>query len=125
MFYLNLFSNMKLFITSEDYINFENPIEIINYKKVEVLGKKALLVELEKELNYSEFGITKPISKFILIDRHFNNRIHILEEFPIEVHVFIPNDFENPLYGFSKWSDLFNAAWTEIYNNYEAAKNHE
>ena len=35
--------------------------------------------------------------------------------------VFIPKHIDEPLKGFSKWEDLFNAAWASLYDNYEDA----
>ena len=114
---------MELYITSDDYISFENPIKIVAYEKLTILGQKCLLVALETELDYSSFGITNPVSRFILKDRHVANsdRLHKLNNFSIGVHVLIPKDKKHPTEGFSKFSDLFNVAWAEVYDNYDDA----
>lgn len=112
---------MELFLVSADYIDFEKPIKVLKWEKFNVLGRECLLVDLEKELDYSEYGVNNPVSRFILVDRFFKNRLHKLEEFPIEVHVLIPKDKNYPLDGFDNWEQLFNAAWANIYNSYETA----
>jgi len=112
---------MEMYLVSGDYIDFENPIKVTKFEKVILLGKKCLLVELEKAIDYSDFGVKRCVSQFILLDRFFNNRLHQLTDFPIEVHVFVPNDLLNPLKGFNKWDDLFSAAWASLYNSYSTA----
>lgn len=112
---------MELYIVSGDCIDFEKPIKILRFDKIDILGRKCLFIEIEKPIDYSDYGISGPISKFILVDRFSYNRLGDLNEFPIEVHVFIPKDEINPKQGFNKWSELFNAAWANIYDNYEKA----
>lgn len=112
---------MELYLVSGDYISFEKPIKIIKWEKIIVLGRKCLWVSLEKTIDYAEFGIPVPVSKYILLDRFYYNRIHKLDKFPIEVHVFIPKDENNPFEGFNKWGELFNAAWASLYDSYETA----
>lgn len=112
---------MDLYIVSDDCIDFEKPVKVLGFDKIDILGRKCLFIELEKSIDYSEYGILSPVSKFILVDRFSYNRLNDLNEFPIEVHVFIPKDETNPKIGFKKWSDLFNAAWANVYDNYEKA----
>lgn len=114
---------MNLYIVSDEYISFESPIKVIKHEKIKVLGKNCLLVDLEKSLDYKDFGIKEPISRFILVDRHVPNsdRLHELDKFSIGVHVLIPKDVNHPLEGFNKFSELFNVAWADLYDNYDAA----
>jgi len=113
---------MELYIVSEDYIGFEEPIKVLEYKKINVLKRKCLYVELERGLDYTEYGFSRNESNFILVDRHFHNRLHNLKSFPVESHLFIPIDKDNPTKGYNKWEDLFNAAWVNLYDGYNNAK---
>ncbi|MBA3830121.1 MAG: hypothetical protein H0X33_14370 [Taibaiella sp.] len=81
-------------------------------------------MDIEKPLDYEKYGIKGPVSRFILLDRFYDNRLNNLKEFPIEVHAFIPLSSENPEDGLSNWKELFNAAWVNIYDNYEDAAKH-
>ena len=112
---------MELYLISGDCIDFEKPAKVIRFDKIDILQKKCLFIEIEKSIDYSEYGIFPPVSKFILVDRFSYNRLNDLNEFPIEVHVFIPKDKTNPKQGFNKWSELFNAAWANLYDNYAKA----
>lgn len=114
---------MNLYIVSGDYISFEKPIKVIAFEKLKIFGKKCLLKDLERAIDYIDFGILEPVSRFILLDRHVPNssRLHDLNKFSIGVHVLIPKDKEHPTEGFTKFSELFNAAWADLYDSYESA----
>ncbi|MBA3830120.1 MAG: hypothetical protein H0X33_14365 [Taibaiella sp.] len=115
---------MELYLCTDENTDFNMPIKVLQYEKVNILNRNCLIVDLEKGIDYEEFGIKSLVSKFILVDRFFDNRLNTLNEFPIEVHAFIPKNPDNPLHGFTSWNDLINAAWTNIYNNYEDAAKH-
>ncbi len=115
---------MDLFLASSDYIDFETPIRIIHWEKKIVFNRPCLVVDLEKPIDYTEYGIQSMTSRFLLLDRFTNTRLLELIEFPIEVHVLIPENVEFPTL-FKKWDELFNAAWAKVYNSYESAMRHD
>jgi hypothetical protein len=52
---------MNLYIVSGDCIDFEKPIKILKFDKINILGRKCLFIEIEKSIDYSDFGIPIPI----------------------------------------------------------------
>lgn len=110
---------MKLFLTSDDYVDFEIVRYILKYRHIFIEGIEALEVITDIPLTGQNYGLGDfDPNTFYLINRHNNSYLHDLNTFPIAVRVYIINEKGiNDL----TFNTLQQIAWAEVYDNFNDA----
>jgi hypothetical protein len=115
--------NMKLYISSYEYNDFEKPREILCYQKIKLNNKNCMVVKVNQPLNGQKYGLLgDDIIVFYLINRFDEQAFDKLDKFPIDVYVLIRK--ENNVVDISSLSELQNIAWACLYDNEKDAKDH-
>lgn len=114
---------MDLYLSSDEYPDFKEPLEIVNYQKVNIEGSDILIARVGRPINSQNFGYgTHAINVFYLVNRHDEKAFRSLNKFPIHVHVLIP---KKPGIEVNSFSQLDNIAWASLYANKSDARKHK
>ncbi len=116
---IQIFSKMKLYLSSYDYEEFNIPKEIVSFNHILIENRNALLISLKVNIYGFKYGINRELNECILLSRFDDRLLKDLNKFPIDVHVFIFND--NTINSFK---NMTNIAWACLYNNKDDAKLH-
>ncbi|HYM94358.1 MAG TPA: hypothetical protein VET23_09490 [Chitinophagaceae bacterium] len=116
---------MKLFLSSEEYYDFEVPRELIRYFKKNIENRNVIIAEISNPLIGQKYGWgAEDITNLYLTNRFMEDQeaIEKLNKFPIHVQILIPKSNRNQ--SPSSLSELQNIAWACLYDNEEDARNH-
>ena len=114
---------MKLYLSSYEYNDFEIPRKVLQYQKIKLDDRNALVIEVDKPLIGQKYRLlNKDVTKFYLMSRVNESAFDKMNKFPIDVHVLIVKKPEiiNP----SSLAELQNIAWACLYDNEKDAINH-
>ena len=114
---------MNLYISSNEYEDFSNPREIINWENVTDSKGNCLIVKFDKPVKGDDYGFPKNLHQFLLVGRFDDYKLKGLKEFPIEVHVFVIENI-NQINEIGSLKELTNIAWASVYNDFKDALNH-
>jgi len=115
---------MKLFLSSYEYETFENPREILLFRKEIIDNRNILVVEVDRPIIGQKYGLLdNDIQTLYLVNRINEDAFDKFNLFPIDVHVLIPKSI-NKLKP-SSLSDMQNIAWACLYDNEKDARDHK
>ena len=124
MLILNINNIMKLFLSSYEYETFENPREILLFRKEIIDNRNILVVEVDRPIIGQKYGLLdNDIQTLYLVNRINEDAFDKFNLFPIDVHVLIPKSI-NKLKP-SSLSDMQNIAWACLYDNEKDARDHK
>lgn len=107
---------MNLFLTSDDYLDFQIVRKIIDYQKIVIGNRKVLKVEVDKFLIGQKYNLGDyDPDVFYLINKYDEDAFDKLNKFPIHVHVLIPKTLAKLT--LVSLDELQNIAWASIYDN--------
>ena len=107
---------MKLYISSIEYKDFSFPNEIISFEKIKLSKRNVLKAHIEIPLIGQKYGLLGfNVTTLYLVNRFDELAFEKLNQFPIDVHIFIIKDIKaiSP----KSLDDLQNIAWGCLYNN--------
>lgn len=113
---------MKLYLSSYEYLDFDIPREILDYRKVVIGNRHCLLVSVDNPVIGQKYGLTQDVNELYLINRFDEMAFDRLREFPIDVYVLIA---KNSSIEISSINDLENIAWACIYDDLQDARQHK
>jgi len=104
-----------LYITSTEYERLSGPIACELVSNTHINKRQVLIVKIEPALAGIDFNIgLRAINYLLLIAKYKDSEIKNLNKFPIDVVVFIPDNFEDPLKIDRRWSKMKSIGWAEL-----------
>lgn len=113
---------MVYYLSSVECQVLRGPFECSDVELHTINRRKVLLVRISPALTGLDFGLgLVGLKKVFLLAKYSDKELVKLKNFPISVHVILPENPVNPLIVSKKWSELINAGWAELYNSEENA----
>lgn len=101
-----------MYITSDEYERLKGPFECIILDNVFIYKRQALLVEVSPSLTGIDYGMGySEIRYLFLLAKYKDSDIKDMKNFPIDVVVFIPEDFNSPFNNLKSWSKMHSIGW--------------
>lgn len=111
---------MDLFLTSDDYSDFQSLRKIQSYHKTRLDDRDVLVVKVDIPIIGQKYGLGDyDPDTLYLLDKYDEPLLTRLSQFPINVYVTIVKERNSTP---SSLSDLNNIAWASLYDNYNDAK---
>ena len=106
---------MKYYLTSSEYENLKGPFECEIISNTFLHNRQVLLVSIEPWMAGIDYGLGYiSIKKLFLLAKYKDKELHLLNKFPIDVHVIIPDNTDNPIESKMNWSQMKNIGWAEL-----------
>jgi hypothetical protein len=110
------------YLSSVEYEALRGPYECRDIETHTINKRKVFLVTISPALPGIDCGLGfVGVNKVFLLARHSDKDLAKLKDFPIAVHVIIPEDLKSPLSVTKKWSEMINVGWAELYSSYDLA----
>ncbi|MBE6341548.1 MAG: hypothetical protein E7069_12605 [Bacteroidales bacterium] len=103
------------YLTSTEYENLRGPIICEIISNVYVNKRQVILVRITPPMAGIDYGVGfRAITHLLLVAKYKDKEIKALDKFPIDVVVFLPDNFEDPLNIDRKWSEMNSIGWAEL-----------
>jgi hypothetical protein len=104
-----------MFLLSHEYPALRGPFECVKVESHNINSRFVLLVSIEPAISGIDYGRgLRAINIVFLLSRHSDRELRALNRFPIEVHVLLPDNIDNPLDVKRKWSEMQNIGWASL-----------
>jgi hypothetical protein len=113
---------MELFLSTNDYVGFEEPRKIIEYDFINISNRVVMRAKVDIPVIGQKYGYGgQDIDILYLVGRFDDGSLRELTNFPVHVHVLIPKPDH---LDFSTVTEMINIVWAVVYDNLDDAKNH-
>ena len=117
--------NMVLYLSSDEYEEFALPRKCLELRHVKLNNRDCLLIKVDVPVIGQTYGFgERDVHNLLLVARFKDSHLRKLKRFPIDVHVFIPADLDNPS-AEKPWDKMLNVGWATLYDNELDAKMHK
>jgi hypothetical protein len=114
---------MTLYLLSYEYPDFDIPRTVNHFERMQLDGREVLVIEVEQPLIGQKYGwFDKDITTFYLVNRFEEGAFERLQQFPIEVQVYVMKSSTATLP--HSLDELQQIAWACLFDHEGEARNH-